>query len=332
MEDFSVTIHHPTEAPSSEAMDDLTRIKGIGQVVQDRLHRAGIYSYAQLAASSPKRISKVLADMIGMTPEKIKEQDWIGQARRLIPQVQSNESSVISANLDNHQHYETFSVKLLEDVSNRVRRTNIVHVQKGVEQNWAGWDEARLIAFIVENAKLNVTSAKVNATQKVKSVPAVERETIPARPEATQAAARPGHPHHHRRLAINALTICQAGSKDPSSIIPADRDWSVELAWTLTGPGPLFGHWLVKIFLESLGPGREYVFPGDEGLHLALIGGEMNAPEVYSYFTELKFKAGEIEPGIYWLVASIAWEKHPGKLSNLMQVSDKLMLQVYPGQ
>lgn len=47
------------------------------------------------------------------------------------------------------QQYETFVVELLVDEQRAVRRTRMVHVQTGTEERWAGWDEERLVRFVV---------------------------------------------------------------------------------------------------------------------------------------------------------------------------------------
>jgi hypothetical protein len=50
------------------------------------------------------------------------------------------------------QQYETFVVELLVDEKRAVRGTRVVHVQTGTEERWAGWDEARLVRFVVAHA------------------------------------------------------------------------------------------------------------------------------------------------------------------------------------
>lgn len=51
------------------------------------------------------------------------------------------------------QAYETFVVELLVDEHREVRRTRVVHVQTGAEERWAGWDERRLLRFVVEHGE-----------------------------------------------------------------------------------------------------------------------------------------------------------------------------------
>lgn len=321
------TTPSPVEIP--DVVNDLKSIKGIGQGIETRLNKAGIFSFAQLATSSPGQISRILSDMIGMSVEKIQEQDWIGQANQLAAEVNSDEAIKIPVNMADQQRYETFSVKLLVDEVNQVRRTNIVHVQKGTEQNWAGWDEHRLIAFVIENASLNVTPSKTTLQMSVESIPATEADVALSSAELLEATSRHKHSHHKGTLTIDEMDICEEGSLETSNIIGTDQDWSIRLAWTFSGFEHLFGNWLVKIHLESIGPGPEYVFPSNDGIRLALIDGEIRSPNEYSYDKELVFKAGEINAGIYWLVVTIAWEKHLGKPGEMMGFAEKSMLQFY---
>ena len=59
--------------------DDLTAIRGIGIVNQNRLNVAGIKSYAQLARADPEELRKILGRLGGGAAFE----DWIDQARKL---------------------------------------------------------------------------------------------------------------------------------------------------------------------------------------------------------------------------------------------------------
>jgi hypothetical protein len=52
------------------------------------------------------------------------------------------------------QPYETFVVELLMDEQRQVRRSRVVHVQTGAEEQWPGWDEERLLRFVVAHGDL----------------------------------------------------------------------------------------------------------------------------------------------------------------------------------
>jgi hypothetical protein len=319
MEVFHMVNNRPlvsTTSNTHDALDDLKRIKGIGQRVETRLHQAGILSFAQLAAVSPEQISGMLADMIGMSPQKIEDQDWIGQARQFAAEVETDEAIKIPANSTDQQHYETFSVKLLVDDDKQVRRTNIVHVQKGTEENWAGWDEKRLIAFVVEHAALTISTSKTTLQMNVESVPATEADIASPPVEVT-------------RFLIGTANTTANGTK--SNIFATNQDWSIQLEWTLPDSELISGNWQVKVYLESIGPGNglgenEYALPG---VSLPVI------PNENSYLDELNFKAGDIAPGIYWLIVTIvsknARKKQSGKLVPvyLTGFAEKSMLQFY---
>ncbi len=63
--------------------DDLKLIHGIGPAAEHRLHSVGVYTFAQLAALSAADLAAAVADLAGLSAERIIKQDWIGQARRL---------------------------------------------------------------------------------------------------------------------------------------------------------------------------------------------------------------------------------------------------------
>lgn len=77
---------HPSDtSDKSDAdaeKDDLTRIKGIGPVIQRRLNEHGIRTFRQIAAWSDadiERIGKLLS-----FSGRIEREDWRGQAREIL--------------------------------------------------------------------------------------------------------------------------------------------------------------------------------------------------------------------------------------------------------
>lgn len=77
--------------------DDLEQIAGIGPRVAAALRDQGILRLEQLAAVTPDQVP-VLAARIGVFPERITRDDWIGQAQALVqaPQ-QERQSSAMPA-------------------------------------------------------------------------------------------------------------------------------------------------------------------------------------------------------------------------------------------
>ncbi len=66
-------------SPDESSSDDLTAIRGIGIATQDRLYRAGIKSYGQLARASPEEVCGIL----GKVSRGADVEDWIAQAKEL---------------------------------------------------------------------------------------------------------------------------------------------------------------------------------------------------------------------------------------------------------
>ena len=65
-------------SPDESSSDDLTAIRGIGIATQDRLYRAGIKWYGQLAQASPDDVREILGKIAGGATVE----DWIAQAKQ----------------------------------------------------------------------------------------------------------------------------------------------------------------------------------------------------------------------------------------------------------
>src|SRR4051794_5902641 len=64
------------------AGDDLTRIRGIGRKMQERLNALGIRTLAQLAALTPEEIARV--DAAIEFPGRVERERWVEQAKALL--------------------------------------------------------------------------------------------------------------------------------------------------------------------------------------------------------------------------------------------------------
>ncbi len=65
------------------AADDFTRIKDVGPRFAQAMREAGITSFSQLAALTPDALSDMLAPFVAVRAQRIRSNDWIGQARHL---------------------------------------------------------------------------------------------------------------------------------------------------------------------------------------------------------------------------------------------------------
>jgi len=77
------------------APDDLTQIKGVGEVLVEKLNKLGITKFDQIAAFSDDDIAKV--DEVLNFKGRIEREDWIGQARALIAEATVDEIKVEEA-------------------------------------------------------------------------------------------------------------------------------------------------------------------------------------------------------------------------------------------
>ena len=63
--------------------DDLTRIKGIGKVIERKLHELGITTFKQIAELSPDDIRRI-DTAIDFLPGRVEREHWVEQARKLL--------------------------------------------------------------------------------------------------------------------------------------------------------------------------------------------------------------------------------------------------------
>ena len=68
------------DEPARDAGDDLTSLKGIGAVSEERLAGIGVTTFAQIASWSDEDLESVAA-RIKVSAERIRREDWVGQAK-----------------------------------------------------------------------------------------------------------------------------------------------------------------------------------------------------------------------------------------------------------
>ncbi|HEX4949780.1 MAG TPA: hypothetical protein VFZ34_24155 [Blastocatellia bacterium] len=176
----------PTDA------DDFKPIKGINTMIENRLHAAGIVTYEQLAALSPDEIARRVGKMTGVTVERIREQNWTGQAYELTQQKDSAELVNVGFVLD-----------LFLDAGKHVKSTQVLNVKSGEGDEWPGWDDTRLLNFFIEQSQL----------QRPAQVPASLQPTVSAPLSKTDAVATTAPPV----IAETAPAHLAAATPKPSS-------------------------------------------------------------------------------------------------------------------
>lgn len=163
------------------------QIKGITQLIEARLHRAGIKTLDDLSNLQPEQIFAAIGTLRGITANQIVEQDWVAQARKL-----TGKKSVANGSMES----EGFIVNLFLSKRKQVHSTQILHVNSDVGEKWDGWDSQRLLDFFVNHSELvqlNAEKAKSEAqmTESAKANIAKKVETLASDSPVANTVASP---------------------------------------------------------------------------------------------------------------------------------------------
>jgi hypothetical protein len=126
---------------------NLKAVRGIGPKVEARLRKAGITDLGQLARTPPNELAAMLEGLPGrFDPDRIAREGWLAQAAALAataPTARAKETETGTRIRHN------FTVEVQLEIAGRdIVSSKVVHVQTLDEATWAGWDGARLVAFI----------------------------------------------------------------------------------------------------------------------------------------------------------------------------------------
>jgi extracellular elastinolytic metalloproteinase len=186
------------EAPSTVALpaaDDLAQLPWVDAAIGRKLRGAGITSPAQLAELTPARLARLIA-RAGVTAEFIRTQGWLEQAAALGAQGEPDaaEAPVAEARPreperrgdlgDDHERQRptSFTVRLNLSAANSVQKTEVLHIRDGARDEWAGWNERRLIDFMLLHAGI-AAHQPAAATERLDAGPAQpEPVAVPSRP------------------------------------------------------------------------------------------------------------------------------------------------------
>jgi len=140
---------------------------------------------------------------------------------------------------DDHQRYATFTLELLINEDDTVRRTHILHVQSREEQTWAGWDEAAVTKFITRRAELRSTPSGEEALEALFGpLEAAISETASLQPIAA-VFDRAGvgdadtDASHASELRLSGLVISGAEASNGASLLNAGQPYLVRLTLDL---------------------------------------------------------------------------------------------------
>jgi hypothetical protein len=275
--------------------DDLKLINGIGPAVEKRLNGVGIFTFAQLAVLSSADIAAAVADLSGLSAERIIKQDWIGQAHKLAAVSASSDAQRAttlpiesekgaSPSMEQHQ-LATFTVEFLLDEHNNVRSTHTLHVQSRREHTWTGWQKTQLVDFLSMCAGLNIQSDEVDLlnTEEPVHIPAIVTESEPLIPSVAK-------PSLTGTLHVPEMEMLGGEVAGPRRTLAHDEPFDVRLTLDLSellvpGNAPL--HYKTSIYGKGrgrpglvIGEAQGTIMPRDR---VAITVGGNTLPEVGIY-------------------------------------------------
>ncbi len=246
-------------------IDNLRLINGIGPAVEKRLNGVGVFTFAQLAALPPADIAAALADLTGLSSERIIKQDWIGQARKLAAESATSEAQRVveapveppaviehaqSATLSvesekdavpsrERYHPTTFTLEFLLDEDNNIHSTHVLHVQSKREDTWTGWQKTQLVDFLSQSAGLNIPSDEpaLLSAKEPDHAPAVVEEShhapvlVTGSEPLTPLAAQP---RLAGTLRVREMEMIGVESSSPRRNLTRDEPFGVRLTLDLT--------------------------------------------------------------------------------------------------
>jgi len=301
----------PTEA------DDFTAIHGIGAGIENRLHTAGILTYLQLAELNPDRIAVLLGNLVGITPKRIADQDWVGQAQKLSAET-SQPQNALPGMEDSRQHYEMFSIEFLLDGSNQVRRTRLVHSQSKAEISWAGWDEERLLDTIIHASQLRLAVPGRGGERRL-SEPLDPADRPPEKLLRKAASNVP----LIGELSLRDLEVLMEGASKPSGILRQDQDYRVNLTLDLSRV-----NWPADTMMEY----KATIYARDPGGASQHTVGTARGLISHAESVTIQISGASLPVGVYRLEAVVALGDPSGKPvpgSGLMAMLEGGLLQVY---
>jgi hypothetical protein len=292
--------------------DDLEEITGIGPASSRRLSAAGFDTYAKVGAASHADLWKIVKGTIpGLSFESFIEQDWPGEARRLDREIAFSKPDKDKAFSVSRQRYETFKVDLRLAADESVRSTEVVHVQNGSKDSWAGWDVDRMARFIAQHAAFRL--------------PAPE-------PTLAQEPIAPG-PQHVPRLEIVKVISGERNGVVQANTICVEQDWRIHVEWLLSDVqvGMLAGDWLFQAHLECAGRGENYSLPkgGPGRIAVASYANKEETTGTYRYAADIDVDAGSASAGIYRCVVVVRLEKPDGTSGGLVDFDEGVVLHLY---
>lgn len=278
--------------------DNFKRISGISRVVESRLHKEGILTFAQLAAQTPEELAEILGHLPDVSVESIISQGWIRKAFVLARQPGNAEALAAEDSERSQSRAEvaglrdiSFVVDLFLDDHDEVRRTRVLQVKSNEDAGWEGWDETRLIRFFADSSGLRLPSAS-HSVPLSSATKAAAEALPPTVAELPEPVAR--------------IEVLEADSGQATRLVNHSHsfDLAIRPDWAqLKIPPETQMTYQATILARN--------FDGHLREHLAQRSGTLSADETIS----VRIPGGRLPRGLYHFIAEVACCPVPFKLA-----------------
>ncbi|MFN0120166.1 MAG: helix-hairpin-helix domain-containing protein [Blastocatellia bacterium] len=140
------------------AMADFTEIPGVSQVIATQLRKEGIGTWEELAACAPEDLAARLEHMPDVSLETIISQRWIARALARAAGADALRVAAGQAGAGALRDV-SFVLDIFLDETDHCHHTRILQVRGNADTSWEGWDENRLVDFLVERSGLKPADA-----------------------------------------------------------------------------------------------------------------------------------------------------------------------------
>ncbi len=141
--------------------DELDQLDGIGKVFAKALYQSGVYTFADLAAYTPDRLSQTIEEKTGLkvSADRIEAKNWIGQAKTKAAEAETEQPHAQSSNpakspWQQQAGFSFFFDYLLTDQEEKRWRTRYFHEESNVETSVESLDLNQITQYIREKADI----------------------------------------------------------------------------------------------------------------------------------------------------------------------------------
>jgi hypothetical protein len=153
---------------------------------------------------------------------------------------------------------------------------------------------------------------------------------------------------------ISAPTVKEIGGPLTKMVIRTTQDWEITVNWEVhgsllskptTASFPFTGDWIIRAYLESIGPGQDYTLPTVNGQRLSVNASKTEELSSASTDDRREYTAtvsipkrikadgstdtNGVPAGIYKLVVAVTHESSPGVPGPIAGFYESGMLQIY---